>query len=335
MQDGDAFAGELFDRFKYAQYVAIELFPVGAFSVGHEAIIDWIDEIVAGMFAAKRTVNFDVDDFADVFDALFHSVALNTGVAAVDWKDDAGDIAGLFRGEEDSGGVKFAFVAITLHRYVSACEFLEVLSIKNIGGKFGIEIAWADSVAGDAFGGELGGDGASEIDDATLAGVIGDRMDFGVADEAIHRGNIDDATIVVLLHNVCKGASHLKDGCQIGRNREVPLIVGHIKYTGVFGGTGTVQENIDFFCGLYIKDKEFELAIPNACLCGFKRVHVEAGSEQKATIAVDAKAFTSVDNDGNRKIFSKKFDIFAGTMQPDSRSEELTGHKCVSKEVTI
>ena len=86
---------------------------------------------------------------------------------------------------------------------------------------------------------------------------------------------------------------------------------------------------------LYIKDKEFELAIPNACLCGFKRVHVEAGSEQKVTIAVDAKAFTSVDNDGNRKIFSKKFDLFAGTMQPDSRSEELTGHKCISKEIAL
>ena len=103
--------------------------------------------------------------------------------------------------------------------------------------------------------------------------------------------------------------------------------------------TVTVSNNgkmaTDDVVQLYIKDKEFELAIPNACLCGFKRVHVEAGSEQKVTIAVDAKAFTSVDNDGNRKIFSKKFDIFAGTMQPDSRSEELTGHKCVSKEVTI
>ena len=103
--------------------------------------------------------------------------------------------------------------------------------------------------------------------------------------------------------------------------------------------TVTVSNNgkmaTDDVVQLYIKDKEFELAIPNACLCGFKRVHVEAGSEQKVTIAVDAKAFTSVDNDGNRKIFSKKFDIFAGTMQPDNRSEELTGHKCVSKEVTI
>ena len=103
--------------------------------------------------------------------------------------------------------------------------------------------------------------------------------------------------------------------------------------------TVTVSNNgkvaTDDVVQLYIKDKEYELAIPNACLCGFKRVHVEAGSEQKVTIAVDAKAFTSVDNDGNRKIFSKKFDLFAGTMQPDSRSEELTGHKCISKEIAL
>lgn len=103
--------------------------------------------------------------------------------------------------------------------------------------------------------------------------------------------------------------------------------------------TVTVSNNgkvaTDDVVQLYIKDKEYELAIPNACLCGYKRVHVEAGSEQKVTISVNAKAFTSVDNDGNRKIFSKKFDLFAGTMQPDSRSEELTGHKCISKEITL
>ena len=103
--------------------------------------------------------------------------------------------------------------------------------------------------------------------------------------------------------------------------------------------TVTVSNNgkvaTDDVVQLYIKDKEYELAIPNACLCGYKRVHVEAGSEQKVTISVNAKAFTSVDNDGNRKIFSKKFDLFAGTMQPDSRSEELTGHKCISKEIAL
>ena len=103
--------------------------------------------------------------------------------------------------------------------------------------------------------------------------------------------------------------------------------------------TVTVSNNgkvaTDDVVQLYIKDKEYELAIPNACLCGYKRVHVEAGGEQKVTISVNAKAFTSVDNDGNRKIFSKKFDLFAGTMQPDSRSEELTGHKCISKEIAL
>ncbi|MBR4670901.1 MAG: glycoside hydrolase family 3 C-terminal domain-containing protein [Butyrivibrio sp.] len=86
---------------------------------------------------------------------------------------------------------------------------------------------------------------------------------------------------------------------------------------------------------IYIKDKEYELAIPNACLCGFKRVHLEAGASEKITISVNGRAFTSVDNDGNRKVFSKKFDIFAGTSQPDERSKELTGKTCVKAEVQI
>ena len=86
---------------------------------------------------------------------------------------------------------------------------------------------------------------------------------------------------------------------------------------------------------LYIKDTGSQYSIPNPCLCGFKRVHLEPGEEKEVTISVDARAFTSVDGDGNRKIFSDSFRIYAGVSQPDSRSEELTGHKCVFEDVKI
>jgi beta-glucosidase len=86
---------------------------------------------------------------------------------------------------------------------------------------------------------------------------------------------------------------------------------------------------------LYVKDTEYQDAIPNPCLCGFKRVHLEAGEEKEITVTVNARAFTSVDEDGNRKIFSKAFRLYAGVSQPDSRSEELTGHKCVAEDVNI
>lgn len=86
---------------------------------------------------------------------------------------------------------------------------------------------------------------------------------------------------------------------------------------------------------VYIKDLDSEFATTHPKLCGFKRVHVAAGSETEVQISLDKRAFTSVDEEGNRKIFGKNFRIFAGTQQPDPRSEELTGHKCMWFDVTL
>lgn len=86
---------------------------------------------------------------------------------------------------------------------------------------------------------------------------------------------------------------------------------------------------------VYVQDVEYEKAIPNPCLSGFKRVTVAAGEEKEVEIHLAKRAFTSVDDDGNRDIFSKKFKIYAGTSQPDARSEKLTGHKCVMKEISL
>lgn len=72
MQDGNTFAGEFFDWFKYTKYIAIEFFPVGTFRVGYETVIHWVDKIVAGVFAAEWAIDFNVDDFANIFDVLFH-----------------------------------------------------------------------------------------------------------------------------------------------------------------------------------------------------------------------------------------------------------------------
>ena len=86
---------------------------------------------------------------------------------------------------------------------------------------------------------------------------------------------------------------------------------------------------------VYIKDLDSEFATTYPRLCGFKRVHVRAGAETEVTIKLDKKAFTSVNEDGERKIFGKNFKIYFGTQQPDARSEELTGHKCASFDVKL
>ncbi len=86
---------------------------------------------------------------------------------------------------------------------------------------------------------------------------------------------------------------------------------------------------------VYIKDEDFADAVRNYSLCGFKRVSLGAGEEKVVEIKLDKRAFTSVDKDGNRQIFSKNFTLFAGTSQPDSRSEALTGHKALSQAIEL
>ncbi|MGN1422362.1 MAG: fibronectin type III-like domain-contianing protein, partial [Oscillospiraceae bacterium] len=85
---------------------------------------------------------------------------------------------------------------------------------------------------------------------------------------------------------------------------------------------------------LYIKDYS-ENAVPNVSLCGFKRVRLAAGEKISVEIPVSERAFTAVDENGERKRFGSIFTLFAGTHQPDEISEKLSGTKCVSTEINF
>ena len=93
-------------------------------------------------------------------------------------------------------------------------------------------------------------------------------------------------------------------------------------------GGGTVEDVIQ----LYIKDY-CENAVPNVSLCGFKRVNLAAGEKMIVEIPVPEKAFTAVDENGERGLFGSRFTLYAGTHQPDEISEKLSGTKCVSTEI--
>ncbi len=86
---------------------------------------------------------------------------------------------------------------------------------------------------------------------------------------------------------------------------------------------------------LYIKDLDSEFATVNPSLCGFKRVHVPAGGQTEVKLEIGEKAFTSVNEECERAVFAKNFRLYAGTQQPDARSAELTGHKCVAIDFAI
>ena len=85
---------------------------------------------------------------------------------------------------------------------------------------------------------------------------------------------------------------------------------------------------------LYIKDY-CENAVPNVSLCGFKRVSIAAGEKISVEIPVSERAFTAVDENGQRKRFGSRFTLFAGTHQPDELSEKLSGTKCAVTEINM
>lgn len=86
---------------------------------------------------------------------------------------------------------------------------------------------------------------------------------------------------------------------------------------------------------LYIKDLESPLAVKNHSLCGFQRVALEAGEKKTLSFTIANRAMTVVDEEGERRIDSRRFRIFAGISQPDQRSQELTGKKPVEINVTL
>lgn len=85
---------------------------------------------------------------------------------------------------------------------------------------------------------------------------------------------------------------------------------------------------------LYIKDHS-ENAVLNHSLCGFKRIRLAVGESATVKIPIPEKAFTAVDENGNRAVFGNRFTLYAGTHQPDSLSERLSGTACVSTEISL
>ena len=81
---------------------------------------------------------------------------------------------------------------------------------------------------------------------------------------------------------------------------------------------------------LYIRDNKSQDAPVNPVLCGFARVHLDPGAEKLLTIPIQPRAFSVVTGTGERVAGSGSWTLYAGFGQPDSRTEELTGQKCLS-----
>ena len=84
---------------------------------------------------------------------------------------------------------------------------------------------------------------------------------------------------------------------------------------------------------VYCKDEGSALAPANPVLCGFARVSLARGEEKTVEIPLHAKAFTVVNEQGERIPGSGSWTLYAAFGQPDGRTEELMGKKAVRCQV--
>ena len=88
-----------------------------------------------------------------------------------------------------------------------------------------------------------------------------------------------------------------------------------VKNTGKMDGTETVQ--------VYVKAEHSKM--PHGQLKKVVKLPLCAGEEKEINIRLESEAFMLYDENGEKILPSGHFEIFVGGMQPDSRSEKLTG----------
>lgn len=75
---------------------------------------------------------------------------------------------------------------------------------------------------------------------------------------------------------------------------------------------------------VYIKDEESRYAVRNTSLCGFKRIHLNAGEEKEFHMMIPFESLKVVNDEGERILDSNKFTLYIGVSGVDERSVELT-----------
>ena len=97
---------------------------------------------------------------------------------------------------------------------------------------------------------------------------------------------------------------------------------------GNMAGAVTVQAYVDY-TALNLK------GAPVRQLKALKKVHLAAGEEKEVTISLDENAFGLFDENGEWKLNPGNYKVYIGNQQPDRRSEELTGKKCMGISVIV
>ena len=86
---------------------------------------------------------------------------------------------------------------------------------------------------------------------------------------------------------------------------------------------------------VYIKNLISSYAVLNDSLCAFKRIKLKAFEQKKVTLQIPEESFTVFDDDGEQRRDGTLFEISVGFGQPDIRTEELTGQKCIKLKLEL
>ena len=86
---------------------------------------------------------------------------------------------------------------------------------------------------------------------------------------------------------------------------------------------------------IYIEKSDSANDTLHPSLCAFERVTLKAGEEQTVTIPICEKAFTVVNEAGERVVEGNHFKFYIGFSQPDERSVELMGQSPLEVSVEL
>ncbi len=86
---------------------------------------------------------------------------------------------------------------------------------------------------------------------------------------------------------------------------------------------------------VYVKAEDDACDVTFPHLAAIQRLELAAGEEKEVTLKVAPHELATVDEEGQRRIRTGAFTVYAGFAQPDARSKELTGHESVSCSVQI
>src|SRR6056297_26058 len=168
--------------------------------------------------------------------SAFHVLHVN---AAVNVDLLAGDVIPL-RGQENHGAGNFFRFAKTTHRNPGNDLFADVL--RNLSQHFGFGEARGNGVDGNVVLGHFQCKGFGKRDDAALAGrIVGLPEVAGLSDE---RRDVDDATVLLIHHDLQHFRTGGVNAAQVGIQDVVPIVVGKLLHGFVFGDAGVVHQNV-------------------------------------------------------------------------------------------